>query len=429
MRSDNLSLTTSRLVVAFIGINQPGYQTIANAYLREAVKADSRLPEVWALNLDFNVEQDVWWMCYQILGLNPRLDVVSFAVYCWNAGQVFALSQMLAKLAPEIKLIAGGPEVGPIACETLTAHPEFCAVIEGEGERSVPDVLLSIAREGSPYGIPGVAALSSHGVAMMPAKPVDPLDTVRPPYTDKHLPALDGAAYLETYRGCPHSCAYCFEAKGSKRIRAFSWERVKKDVERVASTPGLTSFTFIDSVFNLTLPRLEKLAEILEPWARRGIRLHTIEVDIESVDAHQADLLKRCGVASVETGPQTTNLRALELCQRSLDKEKFLSGVQALREVGIAVEADLIIGLPGDTQRDVLASMRFALNSGATRVQMSTLHVLPGTPLWERADELGLIYDESAPHDIMATNEMSYRELRRVEVFGSALSKLIDARI
>ena len=420
-------LKKDRIVIAFIGINQPGYKTVANAYLREAVKADVRLPEVWAQTIDFSVDQDTWWMLYQLLALDPQPDFISFSVYCWNAAQVFELTRMLHQVWPEVKLIMGGPEVGPQALEVLEEHPELYAVIAGEGEKSVPALLLSYAREGEPFGIAGVACHTSDGPRITPEEPIENLDAIPSPYTTEHPPALDGAAYLETFRGCPHQCAYCFEAKGSTRIRSFSWSRVEEDVARVASTPGLKSFTFIDSVFNLTLPRLKKIAEIMDPWVCKGIRLHTIEVDIEAIDDEQALLLKKCGVVSVETGPQTTNDRALNACRRSLDKQKFLAGVKACRSQGIRVEADLIIGLPDDTVSDVLDSMEFAVHSGADKVQMSTLHVLPGTPLWDNADELGLVYDTNAPHEIIETRDISYRDLRKLEVFGVALSSLVDA--
>lgn len=422
-------LLKERVVIAFVGVNQPGYKTVANAYLREAVKADSRLPEVWAQTIDFDVEQDTWWMLYQLLALNPVPDIISFSIYCWNAEQIFELSQLYAQIHPEVELIAGGPEVGPRACEVLGDNPQFSAIIEGEGEKSVPSVVLSYARGGAYFGIPGVAAHTEQGIRKVPAEPLTMLDTLASPYNEAHPPALDGAAYLETFRGCPHQCAYCFEAKGSTRIRSFSWERVAKDVERMAQTPGLRSFTFIDSVFNLTLARLEKLAEILEPYAQRGISLHTIEVDIESIDKHQAELLKRCGVRSVETGPQTTNVRALKLCKRSFDKDAYLKGVAACKDEGIVVEADLIIGLPGDSVEDVLASFEFAVHCGADKVQMSTLHVLPGTPLWEQSEDLGLVFDKRAPHEIVQTHDISFRELCQLEVFGVALSKLYNARL
>ncbi len=169
------------------------------------------------------------------------------------------------------------------------------------------------------------------------ATPVAELDDIPSPFSIDRPIATDGSAYVETYRGCPHACAYCYEGKGSTRIRSFSWERIAADIEAVATTPGMRSFSFIDPVFNLTPDRLARLSEILAPHARRGVRLHTIEVDIERVDDEQAALLAAAGVASVETGPQSVGAAALAACGRAFDAERFAAGVRgvpARRDLG-----------------------------------------------------------------------------------------------
>ncbi|MBK5210707.1 MAG: B12-binding domain-containing radical SAM protein [Coriobacteriia bacterium] len=423
------ALEKERIVVALVGVSEPGYTSQANAYLREALKSDSRLPEIWVTTLDFEISFDPWWMVYRILELDPVPDFVCFSVYCWNAEAIFTVSRILSSINPVISLVVGGPEVGPTPGETLARHGEIFAVVEGEGERTLPEIMLSFARGGDPFGIDGVSVNDNGRVKVgPPAKPIADLDSVASPYTDAHPPATDGSAYLESFRGCPHRCAYCFEAKGSTRIRSHSWKRIERDVARMASTPGMTAFSFIDSVFNLTSDRLKKLADIMEPWAKRGIRLHTIEVDIEAIDESQAKDLKRAGVASVETGPQTTGCKALRACSRTLDKEKYLRGVAACRKAGITVEADLIIGLPGDTVEDVLDSLRFVLSADPGTLQISTLRVLPGTPLWDEADDLGVVFDHETPHEVVATETLGFAELRQLEVFGVALQKLYRSK-
>jgi coproporphyrinogen III oxidase-like Fe-S oxidoreductase len=119
---------------------------------------------------------------------------------------------------------------------------------------------------------------------------------------------------------------------------------------------------------------------------------------------------------------------ALETCKRPFDAGRFASGVEALRRVGISVECDLIVGLPGDDVYDFLAGLRFALGLDPGIVQSSTLHVLPGTDLWERAAELGLNHDPQPPHYVMATPDISYRDLRRAEVLAASLQKAYRAR-
>ncbi len=418
-----------RLVVALAGVSAPGYRSLANAYLRASLKADTRLPELWITTPEFTTATDPWWIAYQMLALDPAPDVVGFSVMCFNARTVYEAIRVIKASNPATYVVVGGPEVGPIPHDVLAEQPGIDAVVTGEGEFALPDLLHSLVRGGDPCSVPGVTAREGSTTLSGPARePIADLDTVPSPFlAGPH--ATDGSTYLETFRGCPHRCAYCFEGKGSTRIRSFSWDRIAADIEAVASTPGMRSLSFIDPVFNLTTDRLTRLSELMSPWAKRGVRLHTIEVDIERVDDEAAALLARAGVVSVETGPQTIGGTALTQCHRSFDAQKFAAGVLACKQAGIVVECDLIVGLPGDTARDVRDSLEFVLSLDPGRIQLSTLHVLPGTDLWYRAGELGLTYDPQPPHELIKTAQLSYAELRQLEVSGNAAATIYRARV
>jgi coproporphyrinogen III oxidase-like Fe-S oxidoreductase len=174
---------------------------------------------------------------------------------------------------------------------------------------------------------------------------------------------------------------------------------------------------------------VSKFAEWMRPHVARGVRLHTIEVDIERIDVEAAGALRAAGVVSVETGPQTIGATALQTCNRPFHAERFVSGVTALRAAGISCECDLIVGLPGDDAYDFLAGLRFCFGLDPGKVQSSTLHVLPGTELWERAAELGLEFDREPSHEIIATPDVGFRDLRRAEVLASSLQAVYRARI
>ena len=428
--ADYPSMTGSdQVVVALVGVSAPGYRSLANAYLRESLKTDVRLPQVWVADLELTTEHSPWWIAYKVLSLRPVPDIVGFSVYCWNAEAVFHAVRLIASANPTVRIVLGGPEVGPLAEQVLERHRGVFAVAHSEGERTLPELVRSLLRGGDPEATPGLSVRTASGIVRGPeVRLIDNLDAVPPAYTDAHPPATDGSAFVETFRGCPHNCAYCYEGKGVSKIRSFSWDRIAADIDRVATTPGMQSFSFIDSVFNLTPQRLDKLVELMEPHAKRGVRLHTIEVDIERIDDEAAAKLVRAGVVSVETGPQTTCPAALSASNRTFDPDAYRAGVHACKRAGISVEADLIVGLPGDTVASVLESMRFAIGVDPGVVQSSTLHVLPGTHLWEHADELGLRFDEVAPHEVIETATITFRELRQLEVLGAALGEVYRAR-
>lgn len=414
--------------VALVALNSSGYRSLALGYVRAYAQADPRLAgKTGFMTLDLDVTVDPWWVAYRVAGLAP--DVVGFSITCWNARAVYDACRLVRQVLPDAYIVVGGPEASPIAEEVLEAQPAIDAVVRGEGEETFAELLSTLLRGRSPWRVEGVTARREGEVVSAPDRAlIGDLDSIPSPYLSGALEPVEGTAYIETYRGCPHRCGYCFEGKGFGRIRSFSQERVEAEIAFLAQTAGLHSFTFIDPVFNLTPDRLEWLCSAMEPFARRGVRLHTIEVDIERIGPKEAALLRQAGVASVESGPQTTGERALQVCRRGFDRERFVAGVAALKDAGISVECDLIVGLPGDTSADVLEGMRFVAELDPGKLQMSTLHVLPGTDLWMRADEIGLVYDPSPPHEVVSTSEISFADLRRLEVMGNALMDHYRAR-
>jgi len=416
--------------VALVGMSWPGYRSLALAYVRAYAAADERLAgRVGFATIESDSQADPWWIAYRVLAMEP--DVVGFSVTCYNARAVYEAASIIALARPATRVILGGPEVTSIAEEVLAANPAVTAVVRGEGEITFTELLVALLGDRPLWPVEGVTSRKQDGsVVSGPDRPlIADLDSIPSPYLTGILEPLDGAAYIETYRGCPHACAYCYEGKGYGRLRSFSRERVASEVALFAQSPSVRSMSFIDPVFNLTTDRLTWLAELLEPYAARGLRLHTIEVDIERVDADSAALLARAGVASVETGPQTIGEKALAHCRRGFNRERFIAGVEACKNAGISVECDLIVGLPGDTGDDFMAALEFVLACDPGKIQFSTLHVLPGTELWEHAEELGLVFNPAPPHEIIATRDMNFGSLRRAEIFGSALTRVYAARI
>lgn len=418
------------LKVALVALNSPGYQSLALGYLRAFAQADQRLRgNVGFTTLDLTVDLEPWWVAYRVLGLEP--DVLGVSVTCWNARSVFELCRVVRAARPETLIVLGGPEVGPVAEVVLRSHPVVDAIVRGEGEETFAELLAAQLHGRALARVDGVTARDRDGaVVSAPDRAlISSLDSIPSPYLTGVMTPVDGGAYIESYRGCPHRCAYCFEGKGYGRIRSFSEARVRAEIDSIATSSGVRTFSFIDPVFNLTEDRLGWLADALEPHARRGVRLHTIEVDIERIDAAQVAALVRAGVASVETGPQSIGSAALAECRRGFDRERFVRGVRLLHEVGISIECDLIVGLPGDTAQDFFDGLSFAIDLDPGTVQSSTLHVLPGTDLWARADDLGLRYDPEPPHEVIATETIGYQDLRRAEVRALWLQTQYRARI
>ena len=85
-----------------------------------------------------------------------------------------------------------------------------------------------------------------------------------------------------------------------------------------------------------------------------------------------------------------------------------------LRQRGIEPQSNLIIGLPGDDARSVDLILELMKGLEGVSCTFNFLNVFPGTPLWNRTQELGIVsssddYDErySVTAPTLSTNTMS----------------------
>ncbi|MBR4863787.1 MAG: TIGR01212 family radical SAM protein [Oscillospiraceae bacterium] len=83
----------------------------------------------------------------------------------------------------------------------------------------------------------------------------------------------------------------------------------------------------------------------------------------------------------VELGFQSSNEKTASYIRRGYDNSVYTDAVARLSAAGIHVVTHIILGLPGETLEDALASTQFALDAGTHGVKFHLLHVLKNTDL------------------------------------------------
>lgn len=85
----------------------------------------------------------------------------------------------------------------------------------------------------------------------------------------------------------------------------------------------------------------------------------------------------------VELGLQTSNEKSAEYIRRCYENTVFEDAVKALKKNGINVITHIIIGLPEESENDILNTVRFAVKCGTDGIKLQLLHILKGTDLYE----------------------------------------------
>ena len=83
----------------------------------------------------------------------------------------------------------------------------------------------------------------------------------------------------------------------------------------------------------------------------------------------------------VELGLQTASDTTAEIINRCYKTEEYGKAVAALHAAGANVVTHIIFGLPGETEEDMMATVRYAVDCGTDGVKFTCLYVLKNTPL------------------------------------------------
>ena len=84
---------------------------------------------------------------------------------------------------------------------------------------------------------------------------------------------------------------------------------------------------------------------------------------------------------SVELGLQTVHEKTARAMNRGYDTSVYFDAVQRLHAAGLETVTHLILGLPGETEQDMVESARQVAQAGTEGVKFHLLHVMADAPL------------------------------------------------
>ena len=283
-------------------------------------------------------------------------------------------------------LVAGGPLP---TCEPDTFLGHFDAVVRGEGEATMVELLAAYGSGAELGAVPGVVTPGTAPASPRPfAADLDDL-----PFPARDL--LPTAAYIRhgrrhygasvttvmSTRGCPFDCEFCSNVVFGRSYRERSPGSVVDEVE-AALNLGFDRISFADDVFTL-VP--ERVAAICAEIRRRGLRFSWECLGrVDSLDEPLAREMRRAGCTRVYFGIESGDDEMLRLMNKGITAAQARAAVEAAHRAGLEVGAFFILFYPGDTDDSVLETLRFAGSLPLDYLGLSMPYPLPGTALRER---------------------------------------------
>lgn len=356
-----------------------------------------------------------------------QADVVALSCYIWNGRDLLAAARLLRELQPDVKIVLGGPEVGPIAHDILAAEPGIDVIVRGEGEVPFAEIIQAW-KTGQPLEeVAGICFRRGDEIIDTP----DPvilrdLNLLPSPHQDRFVPYKGRVAQIETQRGCVFRCNFCFYNKDlSIRNRRFELDRVKRELHYWLNR-DVHSIYLMDPVFNLNAARAKEICRYIAEHNHQQIKVHS-EIWAEFMDDELAELMKAANVYWLEVGLQTTDDTTLAAVERRLRMEPFLKGIECLKRHNIYFELQLIYGLPNETPESFRRSLDFAARLEPSELSVFMLLVLPGTELWRKAKAMGIEFDPDPPYQVRSHPSMDAATIRAGERLVAGINTMVGS--
>lgn len=304
--------------------------------------------------------------------------VTSLMTY-WYPG-VKKVVELVRTYLPEVPVILGG-----IYATLLPEHarevvkPDF--IVTGPGELKTLELLAKI-----------------FNISINPANLPQNLDQY--PYPAFDLINRPDYLIIMTSRGCPFNCTFCAQQQIAPRFQQRSPDAVLDELNTHYRKFRLRDFAFYDDA--LFISRDKHIKIILEKIvsSKLSLRFHAPNgLFAGFIDRELAALMHETHFKTVRLSFETSNEARREDMNAKVNNEDMIEAVRHLKAAGYRpaqLEAYVMMGLPGQTLDEVIASILFVHNLGV-QVRLASFSPIPGTEEFNRAVRQGLIAEDIDP--------------------------------
>jgi len=317
-------------------------------------------------------------------------DYIAYSVMTGDRDYFLGLNRMLKERYKFVSVF-GGPDP-TFFPEGYRDEPGVDAFVRGEGEDAFP-ALIRDNLDGEIIGYP-----------------VNINDI---PHPDRTHFSRGGIQHFMASRGCPFSCTYCFNSKWKS---LFEDRRVRyRNVSDLCTEIYKTNPSFVyfqDDCFGSSRKWLKRFVREYD-----GFSYHC-HLRADTLDNEYVSLLGKSGCYSVHVALETADeAYRKKMLGRHMANETIIEACAKLKDAGIKIMLQNMIGLPGTTINDDLDTLLVNIAIKPDYAWCSIYQPYPGTVLGDYCYKKGLVRGGFKP-SFFETSPLTFNpnHIRQLEV-------------
>lgn len=370
------------------------------AYLAAVLEQNGHEVEVYSQDLHHYPEEHLT----DLLDKN-RYDVIGVGVIAgyYQYRKLLKISEAINRSSQRPYYILGGHGPSPEP-DFFLRRTQADAVVIGEGEVTILELLEAVANKTSLTSILGIAYRDGSQVMVNQRRPlIEDVDSI--PFPAFHLfpihyyrllrfvhtASSDFVMPVLSGRGCTFTCTFCYRIDEGFRPR--SNESIIEEIKFLKSNYGITYVAFSDELLMSSQERTISLcsdfikANLNIRWTCNG-RLNYAVPDVLKI-------MKEAGCVFINYGIEAFDNTVLKNMKKALTTHQIVSGIEATLNTGISPGFNIIFGNIGDSKETLQKGVKFLLKYDDS-AQLRTIRPVtpyPGSPLFTTAVEMGLVKD------------------------------------
>lgn len=378
---------------------------LAAGYLKAYACADPRIDAGCDIRIFSLSGADTTLKVVEKLFFREIPDAVCFSVLGWNYANFKKVAETFKQYNPSGWVIFGGNHVARQGRRVFAESPHVDVVVDGEGEATFRELLAALLAGVSRHELHGIEGLSFRAadgaVATTAERPrLADLDEIPSPVLSGAIPLLNeqgefryDVAIMETNRGCPHKCAFCYWGGAiGQKVRSFSRERLRAELELYGRL-GVNDLILCDANFGLLRQDRDFVEDLIEVRDEYGYPRHLESSWAKNKSRTFFEIVGRMKDAGLHSNftlaLQTLTPSALKLMRRdNMKVNEWEDIAHWLRRQGMQCYAELIWGCPGETYESFIEGYD-KLARSVYRIATYPHLLMPNTEFFASRDEFG----------------------------------------
>jgi len=369
------------------------------AYLTGAIKAagysDVSFLDAMTDNLS---EEDVR---SAIQDLRP--DIVGCTAITPSIYRAQRVLEIVKEVDADIVTLLGGVHATFMYQQVLTEAPWIDAIVRGEGEGIIVDVIRTVDEGRWPVDrmkVKGIAFPADGQVIATPAAPtIRDLDAIVPDWgildwtKYNYIPLGKRVAIPNMARGCPYTCSFCSQWKFWRDYRIRDPKKVVDEIEALVRDHDVGFFILADE--EPTINRKKFLAFCEELIARDLGILWGINTRVTDIlrDEDVLPIYRKAGLIHVSLGTEAAAQLKLDRFNKETKVADNKRAIELLRNAGILTEAQFIVGLDNETRETLEETYRMARDWAPDLANWAMYTPWPFTDLFREMGDKVEIFD------------------------------------